>query len=327
MTSRATRRRSGAIATTLACVLTLSACGGGAGGRQPEAAREHPATSSAGAQFPRTVEHAMGTTEIPEQPERVVVLDTGELDSALALGVTPVGAVTTDVSTGFLSYLAEGAADVVPVGTISEPNLEKIAAQQPDLILSNKVRHEDLYDELSKIAPTVFAEQVGAAWKDNLRLAAQALGREDEAAAKIGEYQRDAAALGKTLGNPATTTVSPLRFVEGGIRAYSPQSFIGTVLADIGLSQPELPPGEYPAFTDISPERLLMVDADVILYSSYGEGEDSGEQAVRAGPLWPRLDAVKNGRAYRVEDDVFYTGIGLTAASLIVQDLESKLAG
>lgn len=311
------------VTVTLAGGLLLTACA--AGGEPATQTQSTPVPLVA--DFPRTVEHAMGTTEIPDQPERVVVLDTGELDSVLSLGVTPVGAVTTDVSTGFLSYLAEDAADVEQVGTISEPNLEAIAAVEPDLILSNSVRHEDLYDELSQIAPTVFAEEVGAVWKDNLRLAAEALGRQDEAETAIREYEQEAAALGQALGDPAATTVSPLRFVEGSIRAYSPESFIGTVLGDIGLSLTDLPPGEYPAFSEISPERLPMADADIVLYGSYGEDDDSGEQAVLAGPLWPRLTAVQSGRAYPVEDDVYFTGIGLTAASLIVADLEDTLAG
>jgi len=34
----------------------------------------------------RLVKHAMGETCVPMVPQRVVVLDTGELDSALALG-------------------------------------------------------------------------------------------------------------------------------------------------------------------------------------------------------------------------------------------------
>jgi iron complex transport system substrate-binding protein len=109
----------------LVAALALTACG---------ATEDSPAgaepSASAGAAFPRTVQHAMGETDIPERPERVVVLDTGELDSALSLGVTPVGAVTTDVASGFLSYLAEGATDVEQVGTIGEPNLEAIAAMQ-----------------------------------------------------------------------------------------------------------------------------------------------------------------------------------------------------
>jgi iron complex transport system substrate-binding protein len=307
----------------LAAALPLSACGGAT---EPETVAGNTGPA-ADAEFPRTVEHAMGATEIPEEPQRVVVLDTGELDAALSLGVTPVGAVTTDVASGFLSYLADDAAGVEQVGTIGEPSLEAIAALRPDLILSNQVRHEDLYDELSQIAPTVFAERVGAVWKDNLRLAARALGREEEAEAALAAYEEDAAALGQTLGDPAATTVSPVRFVSGAVRVYSPESFIGTVLADIGLGQPELPPGEVPTFTEISPEQLPLADADVVLYSSYGETEDSGEQSVLAGPLWPRLSAVQAGRAYLVEDDVFFTGIGLTAASLIVDDLTQQLAG
>jgi iron complex transport system substrate-binding protein len=304
----------------LAAALTLTACGGA-----DEAGSAAPSTTPADAAFPRTVEHAMGTTELAERPERVVVLDTGELDSLLSLDVTPVGAVTTDVSDGFLSYLVDGAADVEVVGTIAEPNLEAIAALAPDLILSNKVRHEDLYEQLSQIAPTVFAERVGAVWKDNLRLAAEALGLEEEAETRLLEYEDRAVALGESLGDPAGTTVSAVRFVEGVVRVYTPQSFLGTVLTDTGLAQLTLPTDRTPAFTELSTEQLTSADADIVLFSSYGGAEDSGEAAVVAGPLWPRLGAVADGRAYAVEDDVFFTGIGLTAANLIVEDLTDRL--
>ena len=312
-------RRSLTAALVLAAALPLAACGGSAASEEPAASG-----SSDGA-FPRTVEHAMGSTEIPERPERVVVLDTGELDSVVALDVTPVGAVTTDVATGFLSYLQEPAEGVAEVGTIGEPNLEAIAAARPDLILSNEVRHEALYDELAQIAPTVFAEEVGAVWKDNFGLAAEALGMEEEAEQVLADYEASAAELGEAIGDPASTTVSPLRFVEGGIRAYTPESFIGTVLTDVGLSITELPDGEYPAFAELSQEQLTLADADIVLYSSYGTAADSGEDAVRAGPLWSRLAAVQEDRAIAVEDDVFYTGIGPTAASLIVERLGEQL--
>ena len=317
-------------AILVACLAVLSACGSTP---SSETAAPPASTSSTAAEpapgdaFPRTVEHALGATEIPEAPGRVVVLDTGELDSVLSLGVTPVGAVTTEVDTGFLSYLDDEATGVEVVGTIPEPNLEAIAALRPDLILSNKVRHEDLYDQFSQIAPTVFAEEVGAVWKDNLRLAAEALAMEHQANAAIEAYEQSAAALGQSLGNPSATTVSALRFVEGTIRAYSPQSFIGSVLTDIGLSQLDLPPGEYAAFTEISAEQLEMADADILVYASFGPAEESGELEVVAGPLWPRLTAVQEGRAFAVDGDVYYTGIGLTAASLIVEDLADKLEG
>lgn len=304
----------------LAVALSLTACGGSDDGDT----RSEPAAVADGA-FPRTVEHAMGSTEIPERPERVVVLDTGELDTALSLGVTPVGAVTTEASDGFLSYLADDAADVQPVGTIPEPDLEAIAALQPDLILSNKTRHEAIYEQLSQIAPTVFAERVGVVWKENFLLDAEALGLEEEAQAALDEYEADAAALGEEIGDPAGTTISALRFVEGTIRAYTGQSFIGTVLADIGLDQLELPTGQVPTFAELAAEEVTRADADIVLYSSFGPADASGEAGVVAGPLWSRLGAVTEGRAHAVEDDIFYTGIGLRAATLQLEELRELL--
>src|SRR3712207_1306547 len=158
----------------------------------PPAASTAPSTSSSldSGQTPiateessgtRTVTHAMGTTDVPANPQRVVVLDTGELDSALALGVTPVGAVTAFADGEFPAYLSDHVASIQKVGTIAEPNLEAIVALNPDLIISSKLRHEDIYPQLSQIAPTVFAERVGVVWKDNFKLHAEALGKTAEA--------------------------------------------------------------------------------------------------------------------------------------------------
>lgn len=141
------------------------------------------------------------------------------------------------------------------------------------------------------------------------------------------EYEDEAARLGEAIGDPAGTTISAVRFVEGTIRVYSAESFIGTVLADIGLDQLEVPVTDVPTFAELSAEQLTLADADVVLYSSYGPETDSGEAAALAGPLWPRLGAVQAGRALAVEDDVFFTGIGLMAAKLQIDALGDQLAG
>ncbi len=46
--------------------------------------------------FPRTLKHANGETTLEKKPTRVVVLDTGELDDVVTLGITPVGMATTE---------------------------------------------------------------------------------------------------------------------------------------------------------------------------------------------------------------------------------------
>ncbi len=295
--------------------LVVSGCGGS--GADPGSADAGGADAAS-----RVVRHAMGSTEITGEPTRVVVLDTGELDSVLALGITPVGAVRADATTGLQSYLADRAQNVKMVGTINDPNLEEIAALQPDLILSNKVRHERLYDKLSAIAPTVFAEKVGVSWKDNFLLAGEALGKPAEAERVLADYKQKAEQVGQQFGDPSTLAVSMLRFTPTNIRLYGEGSFIGTILSDVGFARPQ-PQQVDKTFVEISREQLSLADGDVLFYSSYGETEQA---QLTAGPLWQRLGAVSSGRAHEVPDDLWYLGIGPIAADLVLDDMKGFAA-
>ena len=79
----------------------------------------------------------MGDVKVPEAPRRVVVLDTAELDSAITLGVRPVGATHVEAESGFLDYLPKDkVSGIKDVGEMMNPNLEAIAALEPDLILT-----------------------------------------------------------------------------------------------------------------------------------------------------------------------------------------------
>ena len=264
------------------------------------------------------VQHAMGTSEVPLSPQRVVVLDTGELDSVLALGVKPVGAVRADEATGPQAYLSQQAQGIQEVGTIQAPNLEAITALKPDLILSNSVRHKDIYGQLSGIAPTVFAESVGKTWKENVRLAGTALGKSDQAERVLTDYQTKAKAVGKKFRDPAGVEVSMVRFMANGARLYGQGSFIGTILADAGFARPQIARTDK-TFVQISPEQLSSADGDLMFYAGYGK---DGEQAKLAGdPLWQRLGAVSRRNAYPVNDDLWYLGIGPLAANRVLDDL------
>jgi iron complex transport system substrate-binding protein len=299
--------------TTVMVMLVALAASGCGGPSDPE-------LGTAPAAGTRTVTHAMGTTEIDGAPERVVVLDTGELDSVLALGVTPVGAVAADLESGLQSYLGDRTRDVQIVGTINQPNLEAIAALQPDLILSNKVRHEDIYGQLSSIAPTVFAERVGVAWKDNFRLAGQALDRPDEAERILADHLTAAQETGRRFGDPSATTVSMVRFLPESIRLYGEGSFIGTILADAGFARPPIQQVDK-TFVEVSREQIGQAEGDLVFYGGFGQGGAEGLAAVTAGPLWQNLPAVAAGRAHEVSDDLWYLGIGPLAAGMILDEL------
>src|SRR5690606_8973948 len=114
------------------------------------------------------------------------------------------------------------------------PNLEAIAALQPDLILSSIIRHEALYDQLASIAPTVFGVRTGVVWKQNFALHAQALGREEEAQAIVLDYEERIREMNEALPDPRPV-VSVVRVLADNLRYYAIANFSGTILRDLGF--------------------------------------------------------------------------------------------
>jgi iron complex transport system substrate-binding protein len=325
----------------VAALLVLTGCGGGetkssdsgpgdtevaTGGRLFKTADEETAklgSDAAPGVFPRTVKHALGETKLEKNPERIVVLDSGELDDVLALGLTPVGMATTAGQSGVPSYLADKAQGIKTVGGISELNLEAIAALKPDLILGSKLRANDLYDKLSAIAPTVMSIRPGFPWKENFLLVADAVGEETKATQILNDYQKRADEVkAKVDGSP---TISLVRFRPGEIRLYGNLSFIGVILKDVGLPRPKIQDVQDLA-VEVSQENIGKADGDWIFYSSYGKPDTTAENTVVNGNLWKALPPVKDGHVARVDDEVWFLGLGPLGAQGVLSDLEKLLA-
>ncbi|MDN5696678.1 MAG: iron-siderophore ABC transporter substrate-binding protein [Rubrobacter sp.] len=308
------------IAATIFASLSLTACGGGGGSESGDSGNGE----GGGGGDTRTIEHAAGTTEIQGEPENVVVLDTGELDSAMTLGVTPVGATEVVAGEGFPDYL-EGTEDIEPVGAISEANIEKIATLEPDLILSSELRDEGNYEELSEIAPTVFTESTGEPWRENFELHAEALGKQDEAEEVVSDYESRLEEFKNEVPEPRPEA-SVVRFTgPGDTRIYQKESFIGTVLEQAGVPRPEPQDVDDFAIEDVSQEAIPQMDGDVIFTTFYGDEQDTDASDFTSDELWQELDAVQNDRVYEVSDDLWMLGIGYTAANGVLDDLEQYI--
>jgi iron complex transport system substrate-binding protein len=275
-------------------------------------------------QWPRTIKQAMGDTVIKSQPKRVVVLDVGELDNVVSLGIEPVGVATTEGSPELPSYLKKNAGSPKSVGTINNLNLEAIAALKPDLILGSQLRAAAQYNELSKIAPTVFSIRPGFTWKQNFLLNAAALDKTAQAKAELAAYEARAKALGAKLG-PHKPTVSMVRYMPGGtIRLYANDSFIGTILKDVGIPRPKNQNIEDLA-AEVSAENIDQADADWIFTGVYGDPKATAMSKAQDNPLWKNLKAVKDGHARDVSDETWYLGLGVTAANSVLDDLQKFL--
>ncbi|MGW5880061.1 ABC transporter substrate-binding protein [Nocardiopsis terrae] len=324
-------RRAGlpTVATATAVAL-LTACG--ASGPAEDTSDGTGGESAEG--YPMTVEHQMGETEIPAPPERVLPLDAAFVDSTLALGGNVVGFTTfSEDVTELPDYLRDsewntGTADVAqPVGLLWDLDPELVAATEPDLILSAEVRHGDGYGQFTEIAPTVMSETTGAIWKDNLRLTAQALNAEDRAEELLTEYEERAAAIGEEIvesNGGEAPTVSVARFAgdEEGVRLYTPTSYVGVILEDVGLEPgPGVDTGTDEIITYHSQERLLDLDADHVFVATYDDGGADGVQESKeeyqSSPLWSELE----GEITEVDDGYWISGVGLIAAHETLDDI------
>jgi iron complex transport system substrate-binding protein len=276
--------------------------------------------------FPRTVTHFMGETVVEADPQRIIVIGTGQLDVMLTLGLMPVGAVQRDGAAIVQPYLVESypeladqLAAVVSVGTNSAVNYEAIAALQPDLILDNGGAEAEGADLLAAIAPTVITAGTGVNWKQDFLLIASAVGRSDVAEQFMQDYDARAGAMAASVaGDPPTASF--VRFNVARARMFGVPSFAGSIAWDAGIDRPVSQQFDSTS-EDLSEEQIALIDADWIFYSIQGAPDETPADLFTSSPLWATLAAIEGGHVTVVPDDPWYLSAGPTAATIVLDGL------
>ena len=272
----------------------------------------------------QTITHAMGSSEIPVlRSPRVVTIDTGPLDTALTLGVEPVGTIRYGKPPGYLG----GAAEKIPViGQYNEPNMESILRLNPDFILGSKSISAGIYPQLLKIAPTIFVEGAGFdwQWKDNFKLIATVLGKSEKADRLLAGYHTQLEALKTFLNSaPQDIVISVLVLGENGVIAQTPRSFSGSILKEIGFSRNEIQGNEDQFFVRISREDTKTPDGDMIFLIHSSTWDTASAEEFVKDPVLSTLNAVQKGAVCEVPGDVWGSGRGILAAKKILDDVRS----
>ena len=286
------------------------------------------ALSSVSAQevAPRKLATAFGEITIKGEPKRVVVLNENALDTALALGVQPVGTLATRGGEGVANYLRAQAGKIAIVGTARETNLESVLALQPDLILASPGTTRDMYSKLSRLAPTVVP--VGSSlddWHGSVALYAAALGKQVTVVKQFEAIDKRVAALKQRL--PANTKVSIVRWNPQGPVVMSSHLFAGQLMRQLGLSGTALADtlDKTPHSDILSLENMSKADGDWLFVATLNnQGDDTLAQA-RKQPAFARLKAVQAGRVVTVDGQVWTSGSGILAAKVVLDDIEKAL--
>lgn len=256
--------------------------------------------------FPVTIEHKFGTTEIESEPERVVSVGYNEQDFLLALGVAPVGVREWfgEQPGATWPWAQDELAGAEPeVLASAELDFEQIAALRPDLIVGPYSGiTEDEYAKLSRIAPTVAQSdefvEFGIPWQEETLLIGRALGREAQARELVDEIEaRFARVRAEHPEFRRATAVVAYEAEAGGFGAWSSADPRGRFLRALGFRPAakidELAGDSY--YTEISAERLRMLDRDVLVMLNVPNAAASREELL-AEPLFRRLDVVRERR-------------------------------
>lgn len=274
----------------------------------------------------RRVEHALGVTEITGTPTRIVTLYQGATDTAIAMGITPVGVVDSWVQKPTYQYLRDDLDGVPHVGLETQPNLEEIVKLKPDLIIAAKARHEQVYAQLSQIAPTV-AQGTVFDFKGTVSLMGEALNKTETADELLADWDERVNALqthlADTVGEqwPLKATVTNVR--NDHLRVYLQESFAGTVLHDLGFEFPMVEQQRTWGVKLTSKESIPAMNADVmfVILQSEDAPVKQNYQAWSSHPLWKNLDAARNEQIYNVDLVAWLMSGGILGANMMMDQL------
>ena len=295
--------------SVLLCALALAACGSDDDGA-PAESTDASATKTESGAFPVTIEHKFGSTTIESEPKRVVVVGLREQDALLALGVVPVA--TTEwfgKHPGAIFPWAKEALGSATVPTVLNNTdgiqLEKVAAQRPDLILGiySGLSKKD-YDSLSKLAPVIAQPKgqvdYGSSWQDEQLITGKAVGQPEKAQELVDEAERLIAAAAAEHPEFKGKTAANISDYQG-IFVYGPQDVRTRTLEALGFTYPDELRKAFPNDFggQLSDERVDAVDVDALVW--FADGDRSVEE-LKSDPVYSKLRVRKEGR------DVFIGG-------------------
>ena len=275
----------------------------------------------------KQISHALGETDVPVRPTRIVVVGYFTVEAMMVLGLQPIAAPAVITDNLLHLPIVEGA--IADIGLPNNPNLEKIAALNPDLILTSKLfTQEETYPLLSQIAPTVVLDANGhSEWQELTCLCAETLGKETEAEQLKVDYAAKLQTFKSQL-DASQLQVSVASFHPEQITTYGPESFIGTVLNAVGLSRP--PNQREGRNAQVSIELLNEIDSDVLfVMKPQSQTALAGDvraalEKIKTNPLWNTLKAVQTNQVYEV--DTYWFGVGYIAANRVLDDLTQYLS-
>jgi iron complex transport system substrate-binding protein len=317
--------------------LLLAACGGqtdepetGAETEEPEVAEETKTEEAAEAEA-ITISGVLGDVNLEQPAQKIVALEWTYAEDLLAVGVQPVGMSDIEGYNSWVQIEEELGSDVVDVGTRQEPNLEKIAELEPDLIIAIKFRHEGIKDELESIAPTVFFDPYPAdetvsqydEMESTFTEIAKAVDKTAEAEQVIADLDQKYEEAKATIESSDLATKEVLLSQAYSanqapeIRIFTPNSMASVILENIGLTNVHTSEQfEVYGYSSLNVEALTKYEDANFIYVVQDD-DNVFENQLKDNAVWNNLNFVEEDRMYPLGGDAWLFGGPLSAKVVV----------
>ena len=274
----------------------------------------------------KTIVHDFGTTELKKAPKRIVILDNLYGEILDPLDITPVGATTGQADSQEFSTLFKKQykdAKVVSVGWQGNPDLDKIAELKPDLILMTG-EQEDLYDELSEIAPTVgYQINTDENWdyhETSLKVA-EIFDKRDEMKKDLDRLDaREAVFAENVKAKFGNQKLMYLRVTDNGIRYYAYGHF-GYLYDTYHFNRAEtFNPDDM--LQVIDPDKLKDINPDLLIVQA--DSQELLDNKLKNTPVWTSLKAVQNNKVIYADYSTYMLGFGIVSQEAIMKQISDE---
>ena len=294
----------------------------------PDMTSRHNAESNQTSQTfkEKTIVHDFGTTELKKAPKRIVILDNLYGEILDPLDITPVGATTGQADSQEFSTLFKKQykdAKVVSVGWQGNPDLDKIAELKPDLILITG-EQEDLYDELSEIAPTVgYQINTDENWdyhETSLKVA-EIFDKRDEMKKDLDRLDaREAVFAENVKAKFGNQKLMYLRVTDNDIRYYAYGHF-GYLYDTYHFNRVEtFNPDDM--LQVIDPDKLKDINPDLLIVQA--DSQELLDNKLKNSPVWTSLKAVQNNKVIYADYSTYMLGFGIVSQEAIMKQISDE---
>lgn len=260
------------------------------------------------------VDDAKRSVEIPVKPQRIVVLNSSNMEMLYAVGGKAIG---RPESRGMPIDLLNKVKHLPSVGETPNPSVEKIVSLNPDLVIGvNVFFHHQIIPPLQRAGIPILLLSINS-YQDilsKLRIYGEITGNEEKAAAVVKGVEKRIAEIKNKIKKVSQKNSPRVAVIWGSPESFNmalPSSFVGNVvdmLGGINIASGASPLLGMTQFSPFSMEYLLAKDPDLILLITHGDYDKASKKYIRElsrHPAWKGLRAIREKRLHLLPFELF----------------------